>query len=473
MTVFADSSVGLDIFTDGTTTLEGAVSMDDASADTILIGQNGATADTVTVAGNVSLTDSQWSVTSVGAATFVSMNGLSFTGTGSFDVDGALTLPDDLLFVGAFPVTVNVTGVTDITFPTTGTLLTDEPNQPIDSPIISGTPSASAVTWDGLGIVEGATPISFEGATTDGNVTIFSVANVGADQTITFPGASGTLVVSANAPLAIDVNGNVTCATCVTDVNSFETFDTTSGTNPVAESITDTLTLTAGSGNITVTGDALTDTITLDIADSYLFNTGDTATGVYDFTGAVLSGASPIVFEGSSVDANETTFAITNPTGSNTITFPNASIAVNAAADISGTTLASNVVSSSLTSVGTLLSLTVSGLVEADGGLVFDSGATITGHLSTLATNVTSASIGAGSCGNYATITVTGAAVGDTVVASPDFSSSASGIEDVNLSWSAGVSSTNSVTIRACNPQAIGAVNAGDDQEWRVDVWQH
>lgn len=45
------------------------------------------------------------------------------------------------------------------------------------------------------------------------------------------------------------------------------------------------------------------------------------------------------------------------PTSSNkTYTFPNASITVNAAADISGTTLASNVVTSSLTAVGALAS---------------------------------------------------------------------------------------------------------------------
>lgn len=44
--------------------------------------------------------------------------------------------------------------------------------------------------------------------------------------------------------------------------NSFETISTTSGTAPVADSPTDTLTLTAGSG-ITVTGDSTTDTVTI------------------------------------------------------------------------------------------------------------------------------------------------------------------------------------------------------------------
>lgn len=102
-----------------------------------------------------------------------------------------------------------------------------------------------------------------------------------------------------------------------------------------------------------------------------------------------------------------------------------------------------------------------------------NSGSTINGHFSGTATNLTSASIAAGTCADYGTITVTGAAVGNTVTASPDASSSATGIEDVNLSWNASVTASNTVTIRACNPQAVGAVDAGNDQEWRADVWSH
>lgn len=102
-----------------------------------------------------------------------------------------------------------------------------------------------------------------------------------------------------------------------------------------------------------------------------------------------------------------------------------------------------------------------------------NSGSTINGHFSGTETNLWSKSIAAGTCDDYGTITVTGAAVGNTVTASPDASSSATGIEDVNLSWNASVTASNTVTIRACNPQAVGAVDAGNDQEWRADVWSH
>ena len=42
-----------------------------------------------------------------------------------------------------------------------------------------------------------------------------------------------------------------------------------------------------------------------------------------DITGLVLSGASPLVFEGASADAHETTLAFVDPTADRTITFPN------------------------------------------------------------------------------------------------------------------------------------------------------
>ena len=117
-------------------------------------------------------------------------------------------------------------------------------------------------------------------------------------------------------------------------------------------------------------------------------------------TSATFSSASPLVFEGATADAHETTFAITDPTADRTITFQNATgtvahldsditgnaatatalataraingvdfdgtaaITVTAAAGtLTGNTLKSSVTASSLTSVGTLTSLTVGGAV--------------------------------------------------------------------------------------------------------------
>ena len=71
-------------------------------------------------------------------------------------------------------------------------------------------------------------------------------------------------------------------------------------------------------------------------ATDFLSATGDTGTGIYDFTGAVFSGASPIVVEGATADDFESTFAFTDPTADRTITFQDASGTVAFTSDITG-----------------------------------------------------------------------------------------------------------------------------------------
>jgi hypothetical protein len=52
---------------------------------------------------------------------------------------------------------------------------------------------------------------------------------------------------------------------------------------------------------------------------------GVTSTGVVTLTGAVLAGASPLIFEGATADDYETTLAVTDPTADRTVTLPDAS----------------------------------------------------------------------------------------------------------------------------------------------------
>jgi len=81
------------------------------------------------------------------------------------------------------------------------------------------------------------------------------------------------------------------------------------------------------------------DAITIDSSGNATFSQNLTVTGVTTLNGnlvlgdaaadtltigATLAGASPLVFEGGTADAHETTFAITDPTGDRTITFPDA-----------------------------------------------------------------------------------------------------------------------------------------------------
>lgn len=97
-------------------------------------------------------------------------------------------------------------------------------------------------------------------------------------------------------------------------------------------------------------------------------------------------------------------------------------------------------------------------------------GTAITGHLSATQANLVSASVPSRSCVNYGSITVTGAAAGDTAIATP--TAVAGGIETVDLNWSALVTAANTVTIRACNP-TTSAIDTGNTQTWRADVWKH
>ena len=86
--------------------------------------------------------------------------------------------------------------------------------------------------------------------------------------TVTYEDADGTVDFVVDDDLANYDNTNSAFLTAEVDgstsnelQNLFQTFNASSGTDPVADGQTDTLNLTGGSG-ITVTGDATTDTIT-------------------------------------------------------------------------------------------------------------------------------------------------------------------------------------------------------------------
>ena len=163
---------------------------------------------------------------------------------------------------------------------------------------------------------------------------------------------------------------------------------------------------------------------------------------------ATFSSGSPLVFEGATADAHETTFAITDPTADRTITFQNATgtvahldsdITGNAATataletartiagasfdgtgninidanNLSGSTLNSGVTASSLTSVGTLASLTVSGLITANGGITIQATDTFTFDSVALTTVQTSGE----SFADNDTSLMTSAAIDDRILA--------------------------------------------------------
>ena len=86
-------------------------------------------------------------------------------------------------------------------------------------------------------------------------------------------------------------------------------------------------TYTFGDINGDVVLDVATQTLTNKILTSPTINAGTMSgafTGTMTMNGVVLAGASPLVFEGASDDAHETTLALVDPTADRTLSIPNA-----------------------------------------------------------------------------------------------------------------------------------------------------
>jgi hypothetical protein len=229
-------------------------------------------------------------------------------------------------------------------------------------------------TFTGAKIFNDITRSTTTNATT---TTIFS-GTASSTNLFATTGNIGTLTVSSCAGCGGATFANPTAVVGLTAVNGVLTTAMRSDAAPALDvGITPTWTGAHIFNNITrsTTTNATTTTIFSGTASSTnLFSTtanigalttGNlTSGGSIDLSAGIILGSSPFVFEGSTVDAFKTTFVISNPTlSSKTITFPDASITVNAASDISGTTLAFNVLSSSLTSLGTISSLSATAAI--------------------------------------------------------------------------------------------------------------
>ena len=201
-----------------------------------------------------------------------------------------------------------------ITFPdATGTVSTTTAtetltNKTLTSPTINGGTFSGTFTGtqDLTGVVlSGASPLVFEGATADAYETTLAFTDPTADRVITMPNATDTLVGKAT-----------------TDTLTNKSIDL--GTNTLTGSLAEWNTALQSESFVSLTGsETLTNkTLTSPTIAGGTFS--GTFTGTQDLTGVVLSGASPLVFEGATADAYETTLAFTDPTADRTITIPNA-----------------------------------------------------------------------------------------------------------------------------------------------------
>ena len=197
-----------------------------------------------------------------------------------------------------------------------------------------------------FGVLAGST-IVYEGATADAYETTLTVVDPTADRTVSLPNATDTLVGKATTDTltnktltsptinagaltgaftgTADLTGLVLqgASPIVLEGSTSDAYETTIAvTDPTADR-----TWTIPNSTDTFVGKATTDTFTNKTLTSPTINAGALTgafTGTADLTALVLQGASPLVFEGATADAYETTLAVTDPTADRTLTLPNA-----------------------------------------------------------------------------------------------------------------------------------------------------
>ena len=178
------------------------------------------------------------------------------------------------------------------------------------SPVINaGTMSGAftgTMTMNGV-VLAGASPLVFEGASADAHETTLALVDPTADRTLSLPNATDTLIGKAT-----------------TDTLTNKSYDLGGTSNSLTGSLAEFNTALQGDSFVTLTGSEILTNKTL---TSPTINGGTFSgafTGTLDITGTVLSSASPLVFEGATADAHETTWAFTDPTGDRVISIPNA-----------------------------------------------------------------------------------------------------------------------------------------------------
>ena len=183
-------------------------------------------------------------------------------------------------------------------------------NKILTSPTINaGTMSGAftgTMTMNGV-VLAGASPLVFEGASDDAHETTLALVDPTADRTLSLPNATDTLIGKAT-----------------TDTLTNKSFDLGGSGNSLTGTISEFNSALQGDSFATIDN---SDTLTNKTFTSPTINGGTMSgsfTGTMDITGTVLSGASPLVFEGATADAHETTWAFTDPTADRVITIPNA-----------------------------------------------------------------------------------------------------------------------------------------------------
>ena len=261
-------------------TADRTITLPNSSGTVVLADGSG----NVTVSGNLTV---QGTTTTVDSATINVVNSFTFEGSTADGFETILTVQDP-------------TGDRTITLPdAAGTVILDTATQTLTNKTLTSPQVSNLIITDGSIVLEGVTPNDFE--------TTLQVVDPTADRSITFPDATGTLILDA-----------------ATQTLTNKTLTTPTITNPI---ITGAV---FNDGSVIFEGTTSNDfETTLSVGDP----TADRIITLPDTTGTVittgnvsdLTFVSNIIFEGATADSNETTLAITDPTADRTITLPDAS----------------------------------------------------------------------------------------------------------------------------------------------------
>ena len=174
------------------------------------------------------------------------------------------------------------------------------------------------------------------GTTTSQTITALTSSTIANGGTTAITLSGGNVTIAGN----LTVSGTTTTvdSTTINIQNSFvfegatdDAYETTLTTvDPTADR-----TVSLPNATTTLVGQDTTDTLTNKTLTAPTVNAA-TVTGVVTATSAVFAGASPLVFEGATSNAYETTFAITDPTADRTVTFQDGSGTVAFLSDITG-----------------------------------------------------------------------------------------------------------------------------------------
>ena len=174
------------------------------------------------------------------------------------------------------------------------------------------------------------------GTTTSQTITALTSSTIANGGTTAITLSGGNVTIAGN----LTVSGTTTTvdSTTINIQNSFvfegatdDAYETTLTTvDPTADR-----TVSLPNATTTLVGQDTTDTLTNKTLTAPTVNAA-TITGVVTATSAVFAGASPLVFEGATSNAYETTFAITDPTADRTVTFQDATGTVAYLTDITG-----------------------------------------------------------------------------------------------------------------------------------------